>query len=276
MDVNLLAASLPFNATSVSSNIFFGRNGDLSTYIMDYGFSKIIIGAVPKNGAKCIDADILDTALPKYSAYGPKETVFATEAVLNSTTTKSLFNITPELHQNSLKDLQKNNFHYSDTNFDCSISVVWKNNNVTVKPNYKLLGYSGITSYTIASINNYVEMCGLIMCSKKQDKYCEIPPEFEDTSKITIISLNIVAISRKNTTVIVPITLNDELMSINAAKFSFSSFTSNVNGHGLNIVEMNLKKPTDNLVTFSVLTLPEKSTPMKTNYPPLNLLYTMH
>ncbi|XP_065204010.1 uncharacterized protein LOC135834100 [Planococcus citri] len=272
MDVNLLASSLPINASFAGSNIYFGRNQQLSTYIMDYGQSKIIIGAVPKNGATCLDGSLLDTDLPKYSAYGPKEKVFVSEDVMNSTTTRSLFELPPGTTQNNPPDLHKNSFHYGDETFDCSISVVWKNNNVTVKPNYQFLGYSGTSDFTIASLNNYVEMCGLIMCSTNQSEYCELPPEFEDTKKITVLSLNIVAISRKNTTVTVPITLNNELLATNTEKYSFSSFQTGVDGNELSMVEMNLRNPADNLVTFAVLTLPQKSTPLKMSHPPLDWL----
>lgn len=259
LDVNVLVASLPISTSYAGTNIFFGRNEQLSTYMTEYRGSKIIIGVVPRNGAKCIDVLVQENGLQKYSAYGSKERTFMTDYALNSTTTKSLFDSSNKQEQ---MGLQKNQFIYHNRNFKCTISVMWKNGNITEAPNFQLLGYSGPDSYTIASVNNYVEMCGLVLCSSQVSGRCENPTQLDDAAKITFVSLNIVATSNANTSVTIPTTLNSELLSFTSSEFSYSNFITEVHGKDVNVIEMNLKKPSSNLISFGIYTLPLRSKPM--------------
>lgn len=254
MDVNLLTSKSSDTLGAAGNNIFFGRRELTQTYMIEYSSSNVVIAPVPKLG-KAFPYEYATqylTLLP----YGntKKHYSYQIEHVMSSIKMESLYNRYNE---------QTRMFYFATPEFYCNITLEWEPSMMASGlPGYRMAAFNGLNNYTLASIDNYVEMCGLIQCSASSDTICFLPPVFEDTAKVTIKSLHVTAASRMGINDIrIPITLKSDFTVWDPSYYEYENYIKVIDEQEYNIVEMHLKKPVSNLVAFGVYKLPEKINP---------------
>lgn len=256
MNVNVLSSKNSDLLGIAGNNIFYGRREFTQTYITDYGFSSIVIAPVPKHNVP-FPRNFADqyVSLMKYSNRN---------IAISHLREHGLTSITMEPLISSTYDYDRyRTFRYVNKDYFCNISVTWEPSIETfVLPNYRMAGFNGLTNYTLSSVNNYVEMCGLVLCSSLNTYMCILPPFFDDSNKVTITSMKVVAASRlAENDVRIPTTLSSDYSVLDPSYYEFSNVIKIVENEPYNIAEFNLRKPVSNLITFGIYKLPEKVNP---------------
>lgn len=253
MNSIVLTASLSSSLAVLGTNIYFGHRESTQSYVKNYGFSKIIVAPVPKD--RSVPQQPYPTMFNNLIAYSPsaqKEFIFLVEHKIKEVTLKSLF---------APNNQPTATFQYESIGYACNISVAFVDTH-SHWPNYKLLAFSGLTNFSINALNNYVEMCGIVLCADSFDNLCHLPPRFKDSSQILFTSVNISAISYAPDEVRIPSTLTSNLTALSNSNFIFSSYTSNLAGKSVNVVDMKLIRPTADLVTFGIYKLIRSTYPI--------------
>ncbi|XP_065204543.1 vanin-like protein 1 [Planococcus citri] len=248
-DVVVLTSSIP----SPGSNIHFGRRQGTRTYVRSFQTSNIIIAPVPKHLQQTIPQYPEEyRSLPKYNPVQKiKPSSFLKEHIQNKITSKRMI----AGNENS------SSFSYTSSTFQCNVKVSWKRLERFI-PNYQFVAYSGLNNLSIASINNYNEMCGITLCSEISYSSCQLPPRFEDATGVILESVHISARSTVLDSIRIPSVIDADLMPFDVAKFYFDSRAEEYSGKMMNVVDMRLEHPTTNLLTFGVYKFVSKSQPM--------------
>lgn len=254
MNVNVLSAKNSDILGVAGNNIFFGRRESTQTYMVDYGFHTIVVAPVPKRNAPFPQnfADQFFTLSKYYNR--KKHYTYLIEHTMTSMNMELVFD--------KFNDYEKT-YRFITDDFYCNITMTWEPSKYTYGlPGYRMAAYAGLTNYSLSSTNNYAEMCGLIQCSSKITFMCIVPPLFDDSSRVTISSLKVIAATRVATTdVRIPITLNSDLTVLDPSNYYYRNFMKESGGQKYNIAEITLRKPVSNLVSFGIYKLPDKANP---------------
>ncbi|XP_065204542.1 vanin-like protein 1 [Planococcus citri] len=251
LDVIVLSSSNPYPKYTIGTNVYFGRLQGTRTYIKPFRTSTIIISPVPIN-PHLTSPQYPDEyrSLQKYTPRNARPTSFLVEHVLNRMTTKPLI-----MFKNNTS-----NFTYKKATFECNISASWKQPGFI--PNYQFIAYAGLNNYSVAAINNYVEICGLVLCSRTTYSSCLQPAYFEDALKMVFESVNVSTRSTSLDSVRIPTAFDSNLVALDGSNFHFSSHHEEYGGKIVNCVDMRLKHSRANLHTFGVYKFSSKSTPI--------------
>lgn len=255
MDTFLLASSVPNPIYTLGSGIYFGRRQDTRTYVKNHQSSKIIISPVPKR--RSVKPEPYPQTFSNLEEYTPgksRQKIFLVEHILNSMTKEPI---------SKYKTQSTATFSYINRTFECNISVTWKLIDESDNfPNYQLMAYSGPNNHSLAAINHYSEMCGLALCSNMPTVSCLLPPHFEDSSKVSILSLEISAVSYYRHGVIIPTAYDSNLVTLNVKNFEFDTSVLENEDEFIYKVHMKLSNPSTNLVTFGIYRFIDKVSPI--------------
>lgn len=251
LDVVVLSSTIPFPENNPGTNIYFGRRLGTSTYVKPFQRSKIIVAPVPKNLLQQTPEypDVYDS-LPKYTPGNRRQSWYLVEPIQDRMITEPIVVV----------NKTNASFSYEDVTFQCNISVSWKHSESFI--NYQFVAYSGLNNYSVASINNHAEICGISLCSKNSVSSCQMPPSFNDASKLAFLSVNISTRSAFPDAVRIPIASDSYLAALNGSNFDFDSRIEDSFGETWNHVDMKLEYPIANLMAFGVYKLPSKSHPI--------------
>lgn len=242
---------MPNPKYTIGSDIYFGRRLGTHTYAQPFRTSNIIIAPVPKHRHLTVpEYPQKFGPLKKYTPTTMKPSSFLIEHVNARMTTKPLIT----------GNNPSSTFIYKSATFECRINASWEL--LGFVPNYHFVAYSGLNNASIASINNYAEMCGISLCSRTSYSFCQQPPRFEDASKLTFVSINISTRSTILDEMRIPAAFDSNLVALDASYFEFSSDLRDHNGQTMNFVDMRLQFPKQNLQAFSVYKFGTKPTPM--------------
>lgn len=253
MNVPLLFADQPVKPGSIGgSGIYNGRSDPIKILIKEHLDTRILIANVPKPGARrpiqnAFDFNF-DYFLPDKNF---ENSAFIFDSAIPFYQSRSL-----AVSQLSSHDT----FTHTDKNFTCSVQVSWtmQSNFHSFRSTYEFLSYSGLRTFSMASINNHVEACGLTLCNRYDNGAFRTPPHFQDSASVTITSINIFSISTTATmATVIPSTLDKNLHPLNVEYFTFNTRLVAFNGTERLAVNMNLIKPVSGLVTFGLYKLPE-------------------
>lgn len=244
------------NGSFGGSGIFAGKSDPLKLIMEEHYDSKILISKVPKQ-LSSITLPPLKSQINQNVKSNFNDSVFIVDDKLSYYTNRS---ISQNITYNS-DDLFMNKFNHTNENYTCTIEAVWTiNSNKSTQSEYKFMSYAGNRNFSTASINNYVEACGLTLCHKSSNGSCLEPPFFYDAFSITMISLDIFAVSTVDA-IVIPSTLDGSLHPLGVSHFMLSKSKARIGNHESIIVNMNLIKPVSNLITFGFYKLPEVSNP---------------
>ncbi|XP_065204544.1 vanin-like protein 1 [Planococcus citri] len=251
-DVFLLASTAPYPTNTFGTNIYFGRRTGTLTYYKPFQTSNIIVSPVPKDPAYSnLEYPNEYKSLQKYIPKKMKPSWFLLEHITNRMTTRKLVT---NLNETSAT------FTYKSSTFECNITASWQQ--FIFVPNYRFAAYSGLNNSTLASINFYTEMCGITLCSQASLTYCIEPPLFSEAWRLIFQSIHISARSTVlDSSIRIPAAFNADLAALEGSNFDFSSNLENDSGRMVNHVNMILKRPSVNLLTFGILKLDTRANP---------------
>lgn len=249
------------NGSFGGSGIFAGMSDPLKFVMEEHYDSKILISKVPKQLSPII-LPPLKNQINQNQILNFNDSAFIIDDKLSYYTNQSILQ---NLTHNS-DDLFINKFNHTNENYTCIIQAVWiVNSNITAQSEYKFMSYAGKRNFSTASINNYIEACGLTLCRKSSNGSCLEPPFFDDALSITLTSLDIFAASTVDA-IVIPSTLDGSLYPLRVSHFTFSKTKARTGNHESIIVNMNLIKPITNLITFGFYKLPNVSNPDPTKW----------
>lgn len=276
MNTTLLLADMSTTFGGVGgSGIYIGRSDPLSVLMQEHNETRYLLSKVP---IKSHIAGIFDfnhsfqkkiSASNNISAHLDDSDQVEDITVNNFNHSKFLIDSTlnkfiiKTLNEgiSNINILQSNNFTHKKENFTCHVNIVWFSNSSTNLSNYKLVAYSGNRNFSNASINNYIEICGLMLCTVDKNNTCILPPDLTRKPDFYIISISIFVTSNVTTSVVIPSTLDNYLHPLSVSHFTFDSYVQKIGDKLFRITIMNLIQPVPNLVTFATYSLPEESNP---------------
>lgn len=251
-DVVVLTSSGPYPTYTKGTNIYFGRRLGMRTFVKPFRTSNIIIAPVPKK--RCQGTPEYPNEFRSLKEYIPnkiRQSWFLVDHIYDRMMTNPL--ITG--HENSAT------FKYKRATFECVITASWES--FGLLPNYKFVAYSGPNNYSVSSMNNYIEICGIALCSSfSGHSSCQQPPRFEDASQLNFVSINISTSSTILDSIRIPAAADSNLVAIDATNFDFTSRTEDNFGEMVNHADMMLKRPNVNLLAFGIYKFPSKATPI--------------
>lgn len=261
MNTTVLFSDMPVKKGSVGgSGIFMGKSDPLRLIMEEHYDSKILISKVPKPVSSA-NLPSLEEKTHENEKSNFCDSMFIADEKLDYYTYQSISqNLTHKCN-----NLLMNSFNHTNENYTCTIRAVWQINSITNQSEYKFLSYAGERNFSTASINNYVEVCGLTLCHKSPNGGCLEPPIFEDAFSITMIHIDIFSVSTVDA-IVIPSTLNSSLHPLSVKNFRFSKSKTRIGNHENIIVHMNLIEPVSNLITFGFYKLPEVSNPDPASY----------
>ena len=262
LDVNLLTAgyNLP-QEYSGGSGIYAGTQGPLAVFMPQQMGTKLLIATVPK---KTLSKKIEKTDVEKETLILAMDHI--TDSIRDRGSAMKLlkdpsfpsFSITPLSKSDA--EINVNRMSYKKDGLSCYVEVSWRSRaDDDDYKNYEIVAYSGDRNFGRAS-RNHVETCGLTLCHQETpSSLCDWPDFGLKNSSTEIVSINIVARSRELTSIPIPSTLNSSMYPLEVDLFTYSSSIVSEEEKEFYLIEMNLVRPVNNLVTFVMYKLPSDS-----------------
>uniref|UniRef100_A0A8D8TLY8 Vanin-like protein 1 n=1 Tax=Cacopsylla melanoneura TaxID=428564 RepID=A0A8D8TLY8_9HEMI len=252
MDVNLLSSNLNKPAQyGGGSGIYAGRHGVQVAVMPQYTGSQLLISRVPKK----------NSPRPLRPAESRRHVVPIIPPPIHQQNQLRLLcdSSYSSFHSKPLECIQPNDkntstFSYSEPKhgFSCSIEVVWTNKDCNNNmPSYKMFGYAGERTFSGAK-TCYIEVCGLSAVTNDAVGCGKIPDLYHSGVTIHSISINVSSSSGLNS-IAVPITINSSVVPIHVTDYTFNN-----DGKSIQNIQMNLVKPSTDLITFAVYRLPQE------------------
>lgn len=245
------------------SGIYAGTQGPLVVLMPQQASTKLLIATVPKKAFQESESSEhkniknISLILPKdeHISGASNEMKFLQDKTVSSAT------IQPLGTNLSFRGdgVAQNQLSYSSNGFSCNVEVNWRNNaGEKNHNNYKMIAYSGDRNFSTVS-RNHIEVCGLIWCDQeKPDSACLLPDFDIKNSSVEMRSVKISAKSYNSVISIpIPSTMSSSMYPLDVSKFTFhSSVMKDEDNQEFYSIEMILKEPVIDLMTFAVYKLP--------------------